>query len=349
MRRRSRISTSDAGEGRRPGGTPVQSPAGSRAGRVGASEPQGGIHLARSETLRLQDVHKAYGDVHAVDGVDLSIEPGQIFGLLGPNGAGKTTTLEMIEGLRRPDSGHITYGEHDLVRTPRVARERFGVQLQTSAFFELLRVDETIDLFASFYRRTLSTELLIERFELAEKRKAYVQNLSGGQRQRLAVAVALVNDPEVVFLDEPTAGLDPQARRNVWDAVRELRAEGRTVVLTTHYMDEAESLCDHLAVMDHGHVLDQGGPQDLIRRHRPGAIIELAAEVPVDDDLALPGLEGLQREGPKTILTTQRLDETLSALAQWAHVRSVPLTGLATRTATLEDVFLHLTGRSLRD
>ncbi len=287
--------------------------------------------------------------MRAVDGVDLAIEPGQIFGLLGPNGAGKTTTLEMVEGLRRPDAGRITYGEHDLVREPRVARERFGVQLQTSAFFELLRVDETIDLFGSFYRRTIPTDRLIERFELGEKRRAYVQNLSGGQRQRLAVALALVNDPEVVFLDEPTAGLDPQARRNVWDSVRELQHEGRTVVLTTHYMDEAEALCDHLAVMDHGHVLDEGQPQELIRRHRPGAFIELSAEVAIDDDLRLPGLERVTRDGAKTILMTQRLDETLSALAAWGRSREVPLTGLATRSATLEDVFLQLTGRSLRD
>lgn len=287
--------------------------------------------------------------MHAVDGVDLTIEPGWIFGLLGPNGAGKTTTLEMIEGLRRPDSGSITYGEHDLVRRPKVARELFGVQLQTSAFFDLLRVDETIDLFASFYRRTLPTDVLIERFELGEKRRAYVQHLSGGQRQRLAVAVALVNDPEVVFLDEPTAGLDPQARRNVWDSVRQLRDEGRTVVLTTHYMDEAEALCDYLAVMDHGRVLDEGQPQELITRHRPGAIIELAAQVPVAADLSLPGLERVTREGPKTILMTQRLDETLAALAEWARGQGVPLTGLATRSATLEDVFLQLTGRSLRD
>ncbi len=309
----------------------------------------GGIDLARSEFLRLQEVRKAYGDLRAVDGVDLGIEPGQIFGLLGPNGAGKTTTLEMIEGLRRPDAGRITYGEHDLVREPRVARERFGVQLQTSAFFELLRVDETIDLFGSFYKHTIPTDRLIERFELGEKRKAYVQNLSGGQRQRLAVALALVNDPEVVFLDEPTAGLDPQARRNVWDSVRELQREGRTVVLTTHYMDEAEALCDHLAVMDHGRVLDEGQPQELIRRHRPGAFIELAAEVPIDDELRLPGLERVSRDGAKTILMTQRLDETLSALAEWGRSREVPLTGLATRSATLEDVFLQLTGRSLRD
>ena len=309
----------------------------------------GGIHLARSEFLRLKDVHKIYGAVHAVDGIDLEIEPGRIFGLLGPNGAGKTTTLEMIEGLRRPDHGHITYGDHDLVRQPSVARERFGVQLQTSSFFELLRVDETIDLFASFDRHKLATDGLIERFELGEKRKAYVQTLSGGQRQRLAVAVALVNDPEVVFLDEPTAGLDPQARRNVWDSVRQLCEEGRTVVLTTHYMDEAEALCDQLAVMDHGHVLDEGQPKELIERHMPAAFIEVSAEVPVGEDIHLPGLQRVSREGPKTVLRTERLDETLGALAEWAKTSGVPLTGLATRTATLEDVFLHLTGRSLRD
>ncbi len=294
-------------------------------------------------------VRKRYGQVQAVDGIHLTIEPGGIFGLLGPNGAGKTTTLEMIEGLRRPDEGEIRYGEWDLQHHQKVARERFGVQLQTSAFFELLRVEETIDLFASFYARTLPREELIERFELQEKRTAYVQNLSGGQRQRLAVAVALVNDPEVVFLDEPTAGLDPQARRNVWDAVRHLRDEGRTVVLTTHYMDEAEALCDRLAVMDHGHILDEGSPQELIQRHQPGAMIEMDPSVPIPDDLQLPALERIQRDAIATALVTQKLDETLAGLANWAHEREVPLTGLRTRTATLEDVFLHLTGRSLRD
>ncbi len=309
----------------------------------------GGITLPQSEVLRVIGVHKRYGPVTAVDGIDLTIEPGGIFGLLGPNGAGKTTTLEMIEGLRRPDKGQIRYGEWDLLHSPKVARERFGVQLQTSAFFELLKVDETIDLFSSFYRRTLPREQLVERFELQEKRSAYVQNLSGGQRQRLAVAVALVNDPEVVFLDEPTAGLDPQARRNVWDAVRKLREEGRTVVLTTHYMDEAQTLCDHLAVMDHGRILDEGSPQELIQRHRPGALIELDPSVPLTDDVEIPAVDRVERDATATSLVTQRLDEALAGLAAWAHGHGVPLTGLRTRTATLEDVFLQLTGRSLRD
>lgn len=299
--------------------------------------------------MRISGVRKRYGQVQAVDGIDLTIEPGGIFGLLGPNGAGKTTTLEMIEGLRKPDAGEIHYGEWDLLRNSKIARERFGVQLQTSAFFELLKVDETLDLFASFYRRTLARDELIERFGLQEKRSAYVQSLSGGQRQRLAVAVALVNDPEVVFLDEPTAGLDPQARRNVWDSVGQLRAEGRTIVLTTHYMDEAEVLCDRLAVMDHGHILDQGSPLELIERHQPGAVIELSAAVPIPDDLQLPEMQRIQRDTATTSLVTRRLDETLSGLANWAREHNVPLEGLRTRTATLEDVFLHLTGRSLRD
>jgi ABC-2 type transport system ATP-binding protein len=299
--------------------------------------------------LRIRGVRKQYGDLKAVDGIDLTIEPGGIFGLLGPNGAGKTTTLEMVEGLRKPDAGEIFYGSEDLLRHPRIARERFGVQLQTSAFFELLRVEETIDLFASFYARTLPRDELVERFELQEKRTAYVQNLSGGQRQRLAVAVALVNDPEVVFLDEPTAGLDPQARRNVWDSVRKLREEGRTVVLTTHYMDEAEALCDRLAVMDHGHILDEGSPQELIHRHRPGAVIELDGSVPVSEDLNLPAVERIERHALGTSLITERLDEALAGLAKWAQEQGIPLSGLRTRTATLEDVFLELTGRSLRD
>ena len=303
----------------------------------------------RSETLRLSGVRKRYGDVEAVRGIDLMIASGGVFGLLGPNGAGKTTTLEIIEGLRLPDEGTIQYGSWDLLAEPHIARERFGVQLQQSAFFELLSVDETIDLFASFYEKPLAPDLLIARVELEDKRSAYVQQLSGGQRQRLAVAIALVNDPEVVFLDEPTAGLDPQARRNVWDSVLELKKEGRTVVLTTHYMDEAEVLCDRLAIMDHGRILDEGTPRDLIARHRPGAIIEVDRSVPIPPDLSLPGLERVETGPEAIVLVTERLDRTLAALASWAGTEGVALTSLRTRTATLEDVFLHLTGRSLRD
>jgi ABC-2 type transport system ATP-binding protein len=215
------------------------------------------MHLADSP-LRIRGLTKRYGDLLAVDGLDLDIEPAAIFGLLGPNGAGKTTTLEMVEGLRQPDAGSILYGEVDLVRRRDVARRRFGIQLQSSSFFGLLTVEETLRLFAALYPRSLSVEALIERFGLAEKRGARVQGLSGGQRQRLAVATAVVHDPEVVFLDEPTAGLDPQARRNLWDLVSGFREEGRTVILTTHYMDEAAHLCDRIAIIDRGRILDTG-------------------------------------------------------------------------------------------
>jgi ABC-2 type transport system ATP-binding protein len=276
------------------------------------------------DTLRLENLTKRYGPLVAVDHLQLAIPPGVVFGLLGPNGAGKTTTLEMIEGLRRPDEGRVLYGDVDLLRRPQVARLRFGIQLQSSAFLDLLTVEETLRLFAALYPRAAAVEPLIDRFDLAEKRRTQVKDLSGGQRQRLAVATALVHDPEVVFLDEPTAGLDPQARRHLWDQVRRLRADGRTVVLTTHYMDEAAYLCDQLAIIDHGRVLDQGSPQELVARHLPGAVIELAPEVPVPDDARLPGLVRVERTGGGTALETANLAETLAGLVAWARARRRP-------------------------
>jgi ABC-2 type transport system ATP-binding protein len=299
--------------------------------------------------FRIRGLTKRYGALVAVDGLDLDIEPSAIFGLLGPNGAGKTTTLEMIEGLREPDAGTILYGDADLVRRRDIARQRFGIQLQSSSFFGLLTVEETIRLFADLYPRRLPVDRLIERFGLGEKRSDRVERLSGGQKQRLAVATALVHDPEVVFLDEPTAGLDPQARRNLWDLVSDFRGEGRTVILTTHYMDEAAYLCDRIAVVDRGKVLDLGSTQELIARHLPGAVIELDPEVPIPDDLSLPALVRIERSPEATALVTSDLAESLVGLVGWAGGRGVPLTGLRTRGATLEDVFLKLTGRSLRD
>jgi len=299
--------------------------------------------------LRLENLTKRYGSVVAVDHLNLLVPPGIIFGLLGPNGAGKTTTLEMTEGLRPPDEGHVYLGDLDVIRHPEAARLRFGVQLQTSAFFELLTVRETLELFRSLYPKTLPIADLIARLGLEEKAGARVDSLSGGQRQRLALAVALVNDPEVVFLDEPSAGLDPQARRNLWDVILGLKAEGRTVVLTTHYMDEAEALSDELAIMDHGRVLDAGSPRELIDRHLPVTIIELAPEVNVAPDLSLPALLRVEQREEATLLVTERLEETLVALVAWAGREGRPIRGLRTRGATLEDVFLKLTGRSLRE
>jgi len=298
--------------------------------------------------LRIDNLTKRYGSLTAVDHLTLTVPPGIIFALLGPNGAGKTTTLEMVEGLRTPDDGHVWLGDVDVVRHPEEAKRRFGIQLQTSAFFDLLTVRETLELFSSLYRRRLPVEHLIERLELGEKRDARVDGLSGGQRQRLALAVALVNDPEVVFLDEPSAGLDPQARRNLWDVIRSLKAEGRTVVLTTHYMDEAETLADRLAVMDHGHILDEGPPADVIRRRLPVSFIEMATAVGEPPE-GLPGLQRVERRDDATLLVTDRLEETLVALVTWAEREGRTVTGLKTRTPTLEDVFLEMTGRSLRE
>lgn len=301
------------------------------------------------QALTIENVTKRYGALTAVDHLTLTIPAGIVFGLLGPNGAGKTTTLEMIEGLRRPDEGRVLWGDLDVIRHPDEARARFGVQLQTSAFFELLTVKETLELFHSFYRRRLPVPELIARLDLEEKQNARVDGLSGGQRQRLALAAALVNDPEVVFLDEPSAGLDPQARRNLWEVILGLKAEGRTVVLTTHYMDEAEFLADRLAIVDRGHVLDEGTPRELIQRHMPSSVVEVSRSVGIDDHAKLPAVQRIEARGDVTVLVSERLEDTLVGLVNWAEREGRTITGLSTRNATLEDVFLELTGRSLRE
>lgn len=305
--------------------------------------------MKASEPIRLDHLTKRYGNVTAVDDLSLEIPPGIIFSLLGPNGAGKTTTLEMIEGLRKPDAGTIYLGGVDIVARPGVPRRTFGVQLQSTSFFDLLTVEETLAMFASFYHHPLGVGELIERLDLAEKRTCRVQGLSGGQAQRLALAVALVNDPSVVFLDEPSAGLDPQARRNLWDVITQLKAEGRTVLLTTHYMEEAEALSDDLAIMDHGHVLDRGTPAAIVRRHAPTTVIEVSSEAGVGTDIRLPALVRVDEGDGVTSLVTESLEDTLVGLVGLAKERGIPLTGLATRSSTLEDVFLTLTGRSLRE
>ncbi|WP_273888870.1 ABC transporter ATP-binding protein, partial [Rubrobacter naiadicus] len=242
------------------------------------------------EVIRARGLRKRYGGVVAVDGVDLTVYRGEVFGILGPNGAGKTTTLEMIEGLRKPDDGEIEVAGYDAVREPGKLKRIIGVQLQTTALFDYLSVEETLALFADLYGVDGSREhvwRLLKMVSLTEKKDARVDQLSGGQQQRLSVALALVNDPRVVFLDEPTTGLDPQARRNMWELVRKIRSEGRTVVLTTHYMEEAEELCDRVAVMDHGRVLVCDAPLALIRS------LDVDATVLVTIDGPMGGLEGL--------------------------------------------------------
>ena len=226
-----------------------------------------GTHqVAADPVIRVEDLRKSYGATRAVDGVSFEVRSGTVFGLLGPNGAGKTTTVEVLEGLREPDSGTVRVLGVDVVADPDSVKPRIGVSLQTAALYPKLNVVEVLDLFRGFYRQGRTTNELVELMDLGEKRTTRTQDLSGGQRQRLSVALALVNNPELVFLDEPTTGMDPAARRALWDVVLALKAEGRTVLLTTHYMEEAEVLCDRLAIMDHGHILEEGTVNELISR-----------------------------------------------------------------------------------
>jgi ABC-2 type transport system ATP-binding protein len=225
------------------------------------------VTTATQPVIRVRGLTKRYGDVQAVAGIDFDVAAGEIFGLLGPNGAGKTTTVEILEGLRAPDGGEVSVLGVDVTRGADALKPRIGVSLQTAALYPKLTVTELIDLFRSFYPKSRPTGELIDALELGERRNARSADLSGGQRQRLAVALSLVNDPELVFLDEPTTGLDPAARRSLWDIVRGLKASGRSVLLTTHYMEEAEILCDRLAIMDHGRILEMGTVEELVSKH----------------------------------------------------------------------------------
>jgi len=305
----------------------------------------------RAPVIVVRDVRKVYGDVRAVDGVSFDVQAGEIFGLLGPNGAGKTTTMEMLEGLTKPDSGDLLVLGLDVTRHATAIKERIGVQLQTAALYPQLQVAEVIELFGSFYERRLPTGRLLDDLDLREKQAAQTKNLSGGQRQRLSVALALVNDPELVFLDEPTTGLDPAARRGLWDLILGLKAEGRSVLMTTHYLEEAEAICDRVAIMDHGRILDIGTSDELIgRRFREKAI--QFDTIDTLGDARLAGLASVTRvahENGATLLYTADVPETIGALLKAATDAGVEPDNLLVRRATLEDVFLDLTGRALRD
>jgi len=303
--------------------------------------------------IAVDDVRKAYGDVKAVDGVSFEVAKGEIFGLLGPNGAGKTTTMEMIEGLHAPDSGEIHVLGMDVRRFAPQIKSRVGVQLQTAALYPQLTVAELLALFGTFYAasRRQPVERLLDDLELGEKRNAQTKNLSGGQRQRLSVALALVNDPEVVFLDEPTTGLDPAARQGLWSVVRRLKGEGRTILMTTHYMEEAEALCDRLAIMDHGRILDSGTIDELIgRRFRERGVHFGRVGAPDEEKLkALPGVSRVAYEVDEVVLYTSDVPATIGALLELTSRARTEPADLMIRRASLEDVFLELTGRALRD
>ena len=304
-----------------------------------------------SGQIVVRSLRKQFPKVLAVAGVDLDVAAGEVFGLLGPNGAGKTTTLEMIEGLTPPDAGEIAISGLNWGQNAQQIRSRIGVQLQATSLYNKITPREALDLFGSYYPKRRATEELLGLVQLKDKADAYHITLSGGQAQRLALALALVNDPEVVFLDEPTAGLDPQGRRSLWEIVRAMKAEGRTTMLTTHYMDEAEALCDRLAILDHGKILRSGTPAELIASLGIPSVVELTFDGAAPDPSAFASRlnSAIEARGdvweiptpdPKTLLP--RLFTTIeSARLEYNQVH--------VRRATLEDVFLHLTGRSLRE
>jgi ABC-2 type transport system ATP-binding protein len=291
--------------------------------------------------------------VVAVDGLDLEIRAGQCFGLLGPNGAGKTTTIEICEGLTEPDDGEVQvlgrrWGEHD-----RELRELLGISLQETQFSEKLTVEETVRLFRSFYRRGPSAEEVIATVQLQEKRTGRVGQLSGGQRQRLALACALVGDPALLFLDEPTTGLDPQSRRQLWELIERFKADGRAILLTTHYMEEAERLCDQVAIVDHGRVIALGTPRELVASLSAEHVVEFATApgAPVREEplRQVEGVEAAVRRDDNYRIRVTELHRTVPALLTELHRQGVQLTELRTHSATLEDVFVELTGRHLRE
>jgi len=295
--------------------------------------------------IRAEGLVMTYGDTRAVDGVSFTVASGEFFGLLGPNGAGKTTTLEMIEGLRKPQSGTVRIDDHEPWKREPALQRRMGVQLQTSSFFERLTVREQIDTFGSLYGvRAGRTDVLLEQVGLEDKAEARTEDLSGGQKQRLSIACALVHEPDVVFFDEPTAALDPQARRNLWDVLRRLNESGRTVVLTTHYMDEAEALCDRVAIMDAGKILELDSPAALVRGLDAPVRISLApGTLSVEAAREIAGSDVVTDDESAMTITTRNPSRVLSELA----ARDA-LDGLSVKGASLEDVFLELTGREYR-
>jgi len=306
---------------------------------------------AALNAITVENLRKVYGATKAVDGISFEVREGEVFGMLGPNGAGKSTTIEMIEGLRRPDGGSITVLGLKQPGAANHIKTRIGIQLQTTALYPRLTVTEILDLFHTFFRgrKTISTAELIQLVDLDEKKDTHSKALSGGQRQRLSVALALVNDPDIVFLDEPTTGMDPQARRQLWDLVRALQQRGKTILLTTHYMEEAEQLCDRVAIVDHGHIMELGSPQDLISRHFQEIAIEFNhPEGDTENYRTLAGVNNVVVENGHVSLYSTDVPATMAALLQRTD-NSGALRNLNVRGGTLEDVFLKLTGRALRD
>ena len=304
------------------------------------------------KSLRVEDLKKYYGEVKAVDGISFEVLSGSIFGMLGPNGAGKTTTIETIIGLLDKTEGYIEVLGLDPTKDSTELKQKIGVQLQNPSLFPRLTVAETLDLFASFYPDPLEPQEALERVELEESSNVQVESLSGGQKHRLAVALSMVSDGELIFLDEPTTGLDPKARRGLWGVIENLKEEGVTVFMTTHYMDEAEELCDDLVIIDRGSIIAQGSPKNLINKYFKRRAIDLVdpgfstAEISkIKDEMD----NHVEHKDDRFIIYSENIPETFSQLMSFANRRDMQLDDVVVRRATLEDVFLKLTGRGIED
>ena len=300
--------------------------------------------------IHVSGIRKAYGPVVAVDDVSFEVRRGEIFGLVGPNGAGKTTTMECLEGLRSPDRGHVSVLGLDPYRAGTALKVKIGVQLQEAQLQKRLKVGEAVRFWASIYPSTVDPEALLDQLGLREKRNAWFMTLSGGQKQRLFIALALINDPEVVFLDELTTGLDPQARRAIWDLVNGIRSRGKTVFLTTHLMEEAERLCDRVAIIEHGRLIEMGAPADLVRQHCPerGVVFSSDREGLASELERIAGAGSVRVEGA-TYTVEGRGDDFVTAVIRFIAAQSLTVRDFRTVFPTLEDVFLKLTGHVIRD
>lgn len=304
--------------------------------------------------IEVERLTKSFGELTAVDDVSFQVESGEVFGMLGPNGAGKTTTLEILEGLQAPTSGRTAVLGFDSQTDAREVKTRIGVHLQAAAYFDHLTLAEILDLFGSFYGQRVDVDALLDIVELREKRSELVKNLSGGQQQRFSIVASLVNDPEVVFLDEPTTGLDPQARRHMWETIREITRQGKTIVLTTHYMEEAQLLCDRVAIVDQGKLVALDTPSRLIRSLDSNYRIQVTTQDPVSVE-AFHDIDGIlhassiENHEHRYELQARPALESLPSLLTAVQERGIPLADIEVQPANLEDVFIHLTGKELRD
>ena len=306
---------------------------------------------SNSAVVRVEGLRKRYGDLEALRGISFEIKAGEVFGLLGPNGAGKTTAIEILEGLRQRDGGAVTVCGMDPGREQTALKQRIGAQLQATVLPDKIRVEEALALFASFYRESASIEILLEQFGLAEKRRAFFEKLSGGQKQRLALALAMVNNPELVLLDEPTVGLDAQLRRDIYALIERFREERRTTLLTTHYIEEAERLCDRVAIIDHGQLIALGTPRELVLHSGKGARLEVSLAQPVSPDRLkqLEAVTDCREVGGRYFLHAQPAAPAVAALVRFLEAEGNALLNLHIAQPTLEDVFVEMTGRRMED